>query len=175
MRTRAFAREGVLGRDGGLPESRLAWRPTRDLVGRLVVVVDAALAAKQRVVDAVGVGLDVSVESLEHRADGVARVPRLYSKKTWSLSASTTKKCPLVHACRCPVASGAGWMATPVASVERQKAVCFASLAHASTMTPERRSDVLGVAAHRAVVELEPFAREHLARGDGTECPNGTS
>jgi hypothetical protein len=47
-----------------------------------------------------------------------------------------------------------------VASVDKQNAVAFASFAHASTSGTERCPDVFGVAAHRAVVEVESFALE---------------
>src|SRR3569832_48589 len=72
----------------------------------------------------------------------------LYSKKTWSRSASTTKKCPLAHGCRPQVASGAGRIETPVASVARQNALAFASAARRQTAA---RGGVLGAPPKKGV------------------------
>ena len=68
-----LARGGLLRRDRGLPELSPAVAPARDLVGRFLSFFDC-ITAEERVIDAMRVGLDVTLEAAEHRADGVARV-----------------------------------------------------------------------------------------------------
>jgi len=59
-----------------------------------------------------------------------------YSKKTWSRSASTTKKWPFLQGRGVRSTSLPGCTATPVASVDKQNAVAIASLCAASTIAP---------------------------------------
>jgi len=85
-----------------------------------------------------------------------------------SLSATTNvieigeddEEVAFAHTWRLPPGIRARWIATTVASGDRQNALSFASFAQASTMQLECRAYVLGVATHRAVVADDAFASE---------------
>ena len=66
--------------NGSFPKTSASVAPTSDLDGRSGTVVNG-IAAKQRVVDSVGVSLDVAAESTEHLAHGSASVLRLKLEK----------------------------------------------------------------------------------------------
>jgi hypothetical protein len=98
------------------------------------------------------VGLDVARVATEHFADRIARVCLgLYSKKTWSRSASTTKKCPFRQDCRphrraAPV--GSERWSRP--STDRTPSL---SLCGSNHDRAERRADVFSAPAHPSAVE----------------------
>ena len=98
-----LARECVFGRDGGLPKvpSRCDQHATSS---GAFVARDAGVAAEQRIVDAVRIGQDVSAESPEHLADGVARVPRLVLEKDVVVIGEHDEEVPL--GARLPLARG---------------------------------------------------------------------
>src|SRR5262249_54772071 len=63
-----------LWRQSRPPNPSSTMSPTPDLVRRFVFRLFAGLSTEQRVVDGVGVGLEVARKALEHLADGGARV-----------------------------------------------------------------------------------------------------
>ena len=69
-----LARARVLGNRRRFKEASSRVGPTPDFLGHLVGGFASSLAAKNGIVDGVGIGLNVASESLEHPADGGARV-----------------------------------------------------------------------------------------------------
>lgn len=106
------------------------------------------------------VGLDVAAEPLEHRADGVARVFGLVLEEDVVFIREHDEEVPLrarlAFAIRdpCRLNRNAGGIG---GEAERGLLRLFrAGIDNGA----EGRADVLGVAAHDAVVEIEPFARQ---------------
>ena len=156
-----LARHGVFGHDAGLPELASAVAPTSNFQRRLVSVVGPRLAAKDGVVDDVGVGLDVAAEPAEHLAHGGAGVLGLVLEEDVVPVGEDHEKVALAAGLTLPTGEPLGLNAH-AGGVGRQAEGLFPGLFGARIDdAPEGGPDVLGVTAHRAVVELDAVGREH--------------
>ena len=156
--------------DGGFPEPPPRVRPATDLVRRFLAFAHRISAVK-RVVDAMGVGLDIPLEALEHRADGVARVLRLVFEEDVVLvgehDEEMSLRARLPFAIRDPCRLNRNARGVRRKTERIRLCVLYADFDNRS----ERGADVLGISTHETIVDLDARRRELLCEAVKRHSP----
>ncbi len=133
--------------------------PAAYLLGCRVLGTAARLTSEDCVVDRVGVGLDVAGEASEHLADGGACVLGLVLEEDVVLVGEHDEEVPLSTRL---ASTGRYGLDAHAGGVGRQTEGRLPGLLRGGVDdAAERRAQVLGVTAHRAVVELDAIGGEH--------------
>jgi hypothetical protein len=134
-----LARDRILGGDRGLPELAPAVRPASDLVA-LAEVELAVLERRpfvgrleQKIIDALGIGLDIAAETAKQLANGRRGLARHVLEKNVIGVRDLHQEMSRRHPLRGLSPPGIGCTSTPVASVAMQNAVRSASSRMAAT------------------------------------------
>ena len=148
-----LATDGEAG-DGGFPKASASMRPTGHFAGRRVAIFDG-VTAEERVVDGVGVGLDVAGETAEHLAHGGAGVLGLKLEKHVLLVGQNDKEMAFAAGLPPPVWK---WLRAERDSggIGRKAEGMLTSVVDASEHDgAEASSDVFGRACHGTTIELD--------------------
>src|SRR5690606_16902409 len=154
-----LASDGLLAHRRGLPELSPRVRPTGNFARRAFARRRAGFAAEHGVVDRMGVRLDVAGESPEHVTDGGAGVPRLILEEDVILIGEDHEEVAL--AASLPLLGGQRLGPYANARGVRREAEGGPPrfLGAGIDDGPERGPDVLGVAAHGPVIEVDFLGR----------------
>jgi len=155
-----FASDGEAG-DRSFPKTPPDVTPTGDL-GRCVALVVDGIAAEQRVVDGVSIGLDVAGEAAEHFADDGAGVLGLKLEEDVLLVGQNDEEMALSAGLPPAVRK---WLRSDRDSggVGRETESVFSGVVGASQHdSAEARADFLGGAGHGATVERDAVGFELL-------------
>ncbi len=156
----------VFDRGGGFPELSSHVGPAADFTRRRVVRPHARVAAVKRMIDDVGIGLDIAAETAKHLANNGACTFRLIFEEDVILVGKDDEE--VAFAARLiAFAGGSGGALGLDAHSSRvggqTECVFFGVFDARLHNTSECRADVLGIPALHAIVETDAIRREHLA------------